>query len=582
MTDTSDTSESRYGSSTNSFRKARPIGAKTKFERDIAAAINRGVSSCSNVMHWHTVAVPDNKGGSTWTDVEIKSPRTILNLMAPGPAKCMCERRACQWAWTAKWNHKGMYTTQWVLEGLEQKGIPTGKDKEKDLGRFAAKKVWPMNHSMSEEKLKKLIHRFPEWHFVSSYGASHDHPVAHYSTKLSSERLMHKLPKGTPENPKIYIDLNGNPASNAAFMKRNPGITIVTLVECITPKDFINKATKWGPKIAEDGTQLWYDDIHIRDIPRDLESMGGVISGFISIHTTYYYDASEIAALLEWAPGAVYYSSMHRFPTMTGTLNDGEQIWDKHQTSFGYRVVQANTKTGEAYEHPDNAWWYEHDSRICGDRAFGWTMGELAEETYFFFATSVPVQQARMSPKCYENALEPRATSTGAAQSRNDMLRTREVCVSICGIESKAPIDPHHVDFFDNMRKTLIGKARGPKEYKDHVSRCKVAASGMMSDRAVSIDAQQLNDLVRMSFMIDFEDHYGKDQVMFGQSYVKQIQADHLYKHGNGVVCMGTLSTLSEMLMDAVESKSLKMAGVKALRTGIVSLRNRNVLNSVK
>jgi hypothetical protein len=580
MSDTTDTSYSRSDSSTKNIRKARPQGGKTKFERDIDAAINRGASNCRNLMHWQTVSRPDQSGAMTWTDVEVKSSRQILKMMAPGPAKCMCERRACQWAWTGNWNHKGMYTTQWVLEGMEQKGIPTSKEKE--VAKYSAKKVWPLYHSVDESKLKCLISRFPEWHFVSAYSASHDHPLAHYSTKLASERLMDKLPRGTLECPKKYIDLNGNPASNAKFMERNPGTIILTLVECITPKDFINRATKWGPKYGKDGEQLWYDDVHIRDIPDQLAGMGNTIDGFISIHTTYYYDAAEICRLLEWAPNAIYYSSMHKFGTMAGKLNAGEQAWEKRQNSFGLWVTQRNVKTGEAYEHPDNAWWYEHDSRICGDAAMGWTMGELCEETYFFMAVNVPVKQARMSPKCYENRPTDRPTSTGAAQSKTHMMSSREVEVSMYGATVKAPIAVEHVELFDSMRKSVIGKSRGPKEFKDHVSRCKVAAKGNMSDSGVSIDAQQLSDLARLSFMIDFEDNYKGDSQMFSQAYATTIQADHLYKHGNGLVTMGTISVLSEMLMDAVESKNWQMAGIKALRSGLGAAQRRGVLNSVK
>lgn len=579
MSDTTDTSYSRSTSS-NKPRRA-PAQGRTKFERDIDAAINRGVSNCRNNMHWHTVKVADDKGKLTWTDVQVKGPRAILSLMQPGAARCMCERTACQWAWSSSWNHKGMFTTRWVLPGQEQMGIPH-KEKEKDLSTLAAKRVWPLNHALPEKKLALLSASFPEWHFVNSMGASHDHPLAHYRTKLASERLMDKLPCGTPDSPKVYIDLHGNPGSNAAFMRRNPGIVIVTLVECITPKDFINRATKWGPKFREDGFQMWYDDMHVRDIPRDMEGLGLVISGFISVHTTYYYDAAEISALLAWAPNAVLYTMMHRFEGMTGKLNDGEQTWDKHQTSFGYRVTQRNVKTSEAYEHPDNAWWYENDSRICGDNAIGWTMGELCDETYYFLVCSVPVVQARMSPKGYGIDIPEPPSSTGKAQSKKAMLSSRQVEVSLCGTKAVAPLDPLHVDFFDDMRKHMIGKGRGPKEYKDHVARCKVSAKGLMSEKKIAVESQQLSDITRMSFMIDFEDNYGNDVQMFSAAYVKVIQADHLYKHGNNIVSMGALSLLSEMLMDAVDSKTMGMAAVKATRTGIDALRRRGVINVVK
>jgi len=365
-------------------------------------------------------------------------------------------------------------------------------------------------------------------------------------------------------------------------MRRNPGITILTLVECITPKDFINRATKWGPMTDDQGNRLWFDDVHVRDVPRELAGYGKTISGFISIHTAYYYDPKEIAALLEWAPGSVFYASMHRFSTMEGKINGGEQEWAKHPTSFGLRVNQWNVKTGESYEHPDNAWWFEHDSRICGDTSFGWTMGELCEETYFFMATGLPTVQARMSSKCFDNKVPDKPVSTGTAQSKQAMLAAREVQVSLYGATVVAPIAPAHVDLFDKVRTSLIGKSRGPKQYEDHVSRCKVAASGMMADKGVAIEAQQLAELARLSFMIDFEDNYSSDSTMFSTSYAKRIQSDHLYKQGNGLVSMGTLSLLSDMCMEAVDSKNLKMAGLKALKCGVSALHRKGVLNAVK
>jgi len=187
-----------------------------------------------------------------------------------------------------------------------------------------------------------------------------------------------------------------------------------------------------------------------------------------------------------------------------------------------------------------------------------------------------------MSSKCYQNKTPASPVSSGTAQSKHDMLSTREVVVKLYGATARAPIDPAHVDLFDKMRTTLIGKPRGPKEYKDHVSRCKVAKSGIMADHGVDIQAQQLADLARLSFMIDFEDNYTHDNSMFSTSYASHIQADHLYKHGNGIVTMGTLSLLSDMLMDAVDSKNLKIAGVKALRSGLQTMHRRGVLNSVK
>jgi hypothetical protein len=102
-----------------------------------------------------------------------------------------------------------------------------------------------------------------------------------------------------------------------------------------------------------------------------------------------------------------------------------------------------------------------------------------------------------------------------------------------------------------------------------------------MSSAKLDIDAQQLSDIARFSFFIDFEDQYGSDKIMFDQSYVKVLTADPMYKKGSGVILNGTLSLLTDMLMCAADAKDIKMGVVKAARAGVQHLNRNRILDTL-
>jgi len=497
-------------------------------------------------------------------------------LMSPGKARCSCEKNACRWAWTGNWNYKGMYQTEYVPAGVEEKGIG------KVLPGFPAKKIYPLRYSLKPDEFELLARRFPEWQFIGAHGGSHDHPVAHTSTRLASERLMDSLPRGTVENPKIYLDLNGNPSANEAYMARTPGIKIVTFVELITPKDYIRKNTKWGPQFAPNGEARWVNWA-VRDIPRDFADVGDTIDGIISIHTAYYYDPQEIINLLAWAPRANFHALMHKFDGHNGHLNNNEQSWVKKPRGAQMIITQTNVASGEAYEHPDNSWWFSHDSFACDFDAMGWTTNLMCDETFRITATHCPAIQARMSTSCYQiKPLMPVAPhSTARAQTQAQIAATQVVEVSLYGAVTKMPIVPDLVPFFGDMRRTVINRPRTAKQYQDHVSRCKVSAKSVMTSTKVSVDAQQLSDIARFSFFIDYEDQYGSDKHMFDQSYATTLMADPLYKQGSGMIMSGTLSMLCDILMGAAEAKDMKMAVIKGARSGIQHLNRSKLLTTL-
>jgi hypothetical protein len=468
-----------------------------------------------------------------------------------------------------------MYQTEYVPEGVEQKGIG-----EVTPG-FPARKMFPLDHGLTPKEFAYLNNRFTDWYFVVRTSGSHDHPIAHTSTKLATRRLMDSLPRGTAADPKVYLDLHGNPCANEAYMARNPGIVIITFVELITPKDYVRAATKWGPEYADNG-DLRYWKTHIRDIPRDHASWGPIIDGFISIHTAYYYDSAEIIALLEWARGAKFYALMHRFDGFTGELNMGEQSWVKHPVGSQTLVTQTNVKSGEAYQHPDNSWWFSHDATAVGDHGMAWTNGLACDETFKFTAAYCPAVACKMSAKCVQVApLMPKLLHTTAkAMTQDEIASCNEVRISLYGATTKMDISPKLVPFFGEMRTTVISKPRNAKNYQDHVSRCKIAQKSVMA-KGISIDAQQLDDIARFSFFIDFEDQYGADKAMFDGNYVRTLCADPFYKNGSGALQTGTLSLLTDMLMAAVDAKDMKAGVVKAARNGLQHLNRHKLLNTL-
>jgi len=321
----------------------------------------------------------------------------------------------------------------------------------------------------------------------------------------------------------------------------------------------------------------------VRDIPRDHPTWGQIVDGFISIHTAYYYDAGEMIALLDWARSAKLYALMHRFEGHSGVLNMGEQKWAKMPNGGQTLVTQTNVKSGEAYQHPDNSWWFNHDAHAAGDGGMAWTMNLSCDETFKFTVTYCPAIACKMSTKCVQIAplMPVLKHTTATAMTQDDIARANRVSLSLYGATSSMDIDPTLVPFFGEMRTTCINKSRNAKNYQDHVSRCKIRAKSLMTTESIDIDAQQLSDVARFSFFIDFEDQYGADKTMFDQAYAKVLMADPLYKQGSGVMMTGTLSMLTDMLMAAADAKDVKMGVVKAARHGIQHLNRNKVLNTL-
>lgn len=546
----------------------------SKFQRDLQQAYATGRYDCKLEVHFKTrrFASPTDPN-RMYTDVERQQSSIIFDLMMPGQtAKCQCERIACQDQWPL--NFHGMYTTQAIAPGSYTKGL--------DNGNSTPRKVCSLNYSMKRDDFKFLADRFPEWFFVTRFAGAHDHPIAHATAKLAAERLFDKLPRGSRSQPKVYVDLHGNPGACEAYMRRNPGIVLICVVECITPKDHVRRGVKWGPEFV--GNQRRWVSCSIRDL-----GLGNVpffldfhVDGFVSHHTSYYYDNSEIARLLDRYRCNLY-AAVHRFAERSGTRNNGEQKWETRVKGHQDIIYQTNVLTGETYDHPNNNHWFENDSFTWNAHGIAWTSNLLCDETFLITIVYCSAVQCRISTRCMDhvgvltNDRLPQSDNLSAV-TQEEIARTNRVEISICGVKSAMPIRSQLVGFFGDMRRAAVGRSRTPSKYEDHIARCQIACKGVMRTHNITLDAQELSEIALFSYFIDFEDQCTNNKETIGLSYAKAIANDRLFKEGQGYVLRSSVNVLADMLLAARDSKNLTQAVVRGAHAGVVGLRSKKVL----
>jgi len=448
------------------------------------------------------------------------------------------------------------------------------------VGSSNPKKVHCLNYSLNPRQFKFLVERFPEWHFVTRRSGTHDHPVSHTSTRIAAERLLDKLPRGTAASPKVYYDLHGNPSANEAYCRRHPEIRVVTIVELVTPRDYVRSSQKWGPEFAADGTARWITS-SIRDFGLNPANHHIKIDGFISINTTYYYDQAEIAQLLAVFK-CPYHALMHKFDKHFGDINDGEQHYEVRKQGSQNIVHQRNVLTGESYEHPNNTYWFEHDSFTWGAHGVGWDSHTITDELYHFIAVYCPAVQCRMSARCQDHAgvfdvvIPQHERATKKAQTQDEIANTRTVTIDFGSAKTRFAIRPQLVPFFGEMRSAVVHRARTSSQFADHVSRCKIKSKSIMATTSLQIEAQEIDDISLYSFFIDFQDQFGSAHGMMSQTIGNTIAADLLYREGAGYVSRGCFRALSSMLLAASDSKNIVQAVTRAGRAGVQHLeRNR-------
>jgi hypothetical protein len=357
--------------------------------------------------------------------------------------------------------------------------MPPGSDK---VGLSASnqpsKVVWELDYGLTPTQFKQLSERFPGVAFVQVGMDCHDHPIAHTSYRIVWENVTRKLQPGW-----LVADVAGNPTFNEKFnsrqVKRDKPIKIDSFCKVLSVKDSIRAKTRWGPQVDAAGKPRW-EEMTVYDMYRNDENRErfAAYDAFLMNHSLYYYEFSEINRLLNLNRSSVLYATVHKLEGQAGTINCGEQRYEKDFVSG--KVVQVNVETGEEYKHPDPAPWFRKFCYADEHGAIAWTINKGCDDTYVITATStdpvlVPEDCWLGGRIIYRNgketvevepsvlALDPPPPAYSVEEVKfttHDLLPTscanKEVVVKIT-----------HPDLFDSLRKWMINKPRTSRTLQD-------------------------------------------------------------------------------------------------------------------
>jgi hypothetical protein len=398
--------------------------------------------------------------------------------------------------------HPGQAQQEFVCPNSFYKGVGTYDPK------MPGKKVMPTPYRLSKEQETELHKRFPDWLFIQTSSHGHDHPVSHCTSLIAGYESVKSLPSGSRAQPRRYLDLHGNPKSNA----RLSGDTkiIDTVVSLESPKDYVRQATKWGQEWT--GNRQNYFVSALRDLPRDKADYLATVDGLLSHHTLYYYDKAEIAALLAATRGKTLEATVHRHRGPDGKLNLGELSWVKEPRGSKWDVKQTNTHTGESYVHPcteewfENTFWSPHGDDMvsaltAGDRldSLAWTINQVCEGTYKLIIVAVPARVAAINNV---GAFDKQATHA-KPNSAASIEKTGEVVFRLSGQHRMVKVRPEHVELFDTCRKRMVNKPRDASGFSSHVNFVTIKSNGVA--KTVNLDVNQMRDIALASFWCDFE-----------------------------------------------------------------------------
>jgi len=339
-----------------------------------------------------------------------------------------------------------------------------------------SKVVWELDYGLSDEQFKHLSVRFPGIAFVQTGIDCHDHPIAHTSYRIVWENVMRKLSPGA-----VVADLAGNPAVNERFNKsqarRERPITVDTFCKVLSTKDSIRAKTRWGPRTNEKGERRW-EEMTLYDMYRNEENCArfAKYDTFLMNHVLYYYDKSEINRLLNLNRDSVLIATLHKLEGQNGTINCGEQKYEKDFISG--RVVQENVETGESYEHPDPMPWFKNFCYADEHGAMAWTINKGCDDTYIITATStepylVPENNWRGGRIIFNNGQEtvevtlPEvADPPPAYQAEEVVFKTHDLLPGYA-TNKELRITITHPELYDTLKASMINKPRNARTLQD-------------------------------------------------------------------------------------------------------------------
>jgi len=189
-------------------------------------------------------------------------------------------------------------------------------------------------------------------------------------------------------------------------------------------------------------------------------------------HVLYYYTQSEITKLLALNPNSVLYATLHKLDGPSGTVNCGEQSYQKDLVTGD--VVQTNVETGEVYEHPDPAQWFRDFEYADGNGAIAWTVNKGCDDTYVFTFTSTERSLVRaknmnlgngaadtLAILCNERVDPPPAyTVEEVTFTSQDLLPS-----SLAAKEITVRIS--HPKLYDTLKHFMVNKPRNARTLQD-------------------------------------------------------------------------------------------------------------------
>jgi len=375
-----------------------------------------------------------------------------------------------------------------------------------------SKVVWELNYGLSKTAFEALSNRFPGVAFVQTGIDSHDHPIAHTSYKIVWENVMRQLRPGWK-----VADVSGNPDYNERFNKsqatRKEPIQVDTFCKVVCPKDSVRAKTRWGPQQGLDGTQRW-EEMTLYDMYRNEQNQQrfSTYDCFLMNHSLYYYTMGEITQLLNLNKESVLMATIHKLPGQHGTINCGEQEFDKDPVTG--HVRQWNVETGEDYSHPDPAPWFKNFAYADERGAIAWTINKGCDDTYRVTITST---DPRLVPEhCWLGGriifrnreevvqVEPASIEDPPPAYPVEVvkIKTRDFLPdSIVNKEFDVPIT--HPELFATLKSFMINKPRNHVTLKDltHKAHREVGNNTLIGgNRRVKISPEALHQHILLAW----------------------------------------------------------------------------------
>lgn len=312
----------------------------------------------------------------------------------------------------------------------------------------------------------------------------------------------------------------------------------------VGPSDFIREVNKWGPYLDDTGDERYY-----RGTLGDMVAQGTIEEYNVLqfVHTLYYIDFGELTRALH-APLArpgkrVAYALIHRHRDNKGSINDGEQVYEKKTTFTGVQLVkQTNVSTMSSYVHKDltpllfreDKTWFPVDGATQG---LTWECHLVNEDTWVIEIVPYVLTEMRDDVVDYaalwdmEEDLDIETNGVLTPPTPISGVEWKENCLIIPTKDGKfinAEIVNHKL--FEVLRTSCIGKERNRQTLDALIQLAKhhVSPSAMFGDKeGLRCPPDKIFDHAIAAYFVDL-DH--ETRVMEAASILRPVLASHASK----------------------------------------------------